>query len=69
MLYRRFGYLQSRVLLKKQDELRQLEQQLDNMDEDDMCEDVEIVSSMRYQGELRKSLLDEIELKFCEYGT
>ncbi|RDW91668.1 hypothetical protein BP5796_02833 [Coleophoma crateriformis] len=32
MLYRRFGYLQARILLYKQDELRSLEQELDHLD-------------------------------------
>ncbi|PQE21152.1 Peptidase C14 caspase domain protein [Rutstroemia sp. NJR-2017a BVV2] len=32
MLYRRFGYLQSRILLHRQDELRELEEDLYNLD-------------------------------------
>jgi hypothetical protein len=36
MLYRRFGYLQSRVLLEKQDDLRQLEEALKRLDEEDV---------------------------------
>jgi hypothetical protein len=32
MLYRRFGYLQARILLDKQDELRRLEEELDTYD-------------------------------------
>lgn len=32
MLYRRFGYIHSRLLLYKQDELRELEASLHNMD-------------------------------------
>ena len=31
-IYRRFGYLQARLLLEKQDELRQLEEELAEMD-------------------------------------
>lgn len=34
MLYRRFGYLQSRVLSDKQDELRELEEELASLDAD-----------------------------------
>jgi hypothetical protein len=32
MIYRKFGYLQSRLLLYKQDELRHLERELDRQD-------------------------------------
>jgi hypothetical protein len=35
MVYRRFGYLHSRVLLRKQDKLRKLEDELDSYDDDD----------------------------------
>jgi hypothetical protein len=35
MLYRRFGYLHSRILLRKQDKLRKLEDELDSYDNDD----------------------------------
>jgi hypothetical protein len=33
MVYRRFGYIQSRLLLDKQDELRKLEQELGDFDQ------------------------------------
>jgi len=39
MVYRRFGYFQARVLLEKQDELRELEEQLDDIDHDDSKDD------------------------------
>jgi len=68
MLYRRFGYLQSRVLLEKQDELRALEEQLDALDEDDMYQDFDKLYSREGQGQERKDLLVRIEAKFCEYG-
>lgn len=32
MVYRRFGFLYSRLLLDKQDELREIEENLDNID-------------------------------------
>ncbi|KAH8678811.1 hypothetical protein BGZ60DRAFT_428633 [Tricladium varicosporioides] len=35
MIYRRFGYLHSRVLLRIQDQLRKLEQELDRYDKED----------------------------------
>jgi hypothetical protein len=34
LLYRKFGYLQSRVLLDKQDQLRLLEKELHELDDD-----------------------------------
>lgn len=34
MMYRKFGYLQSRVLLDKQDQLRILEKELQEVDDD-----------------------------------
>lgn len=71
MIYRRFGHLQARILLNKQDELRQLWAQLKDLDEffgikypsrlycrercDAECEDY-------------KKLLTLIEQKYNEYG-
>jgi hypothetical protein len=42
-LYRRFGYLQSRVLLEKQDDLRQLERELERLDQQDKEADEELL--------------------------
>ena len=67
MLYRRFGYLQARVLLQKQDEMRALEDELDELDDADE-EDFSKLYQRETQGEMRKKLLDRIETKFCEYG-
>jgi hypothetical protein len=72
MLYRRFGFLQARLLLYKQDELRRLEMELDNMDQTDAKENPIILQSRRKDdaevGE-RKKLLQTIDLKLKEYGT
>jgi hypothetical protein len=35
MLFRRFGYIHARILLQKQDELKEIEEQLRSMDERD----------------------------------
>ena len=77
-LYRRFGYLQSRILLQKQDELRDLEDLLLQMDQrDDLTEDGrECLQSRDLDesredeppGETRKELLSRIEKKLLEYG-
>lgn len=71
MVYRRFGYLQARLLLHKQDVLRELEDDLDRMDAVDVSRDPD---SMRLREDSdienpqRKALFLEIEKKFKEYG-
>ena len=69
MIYRRFGYLQSRILLEKQDELRSLEQQLDELDASEMHNAPNNLFVREHQGEVRKKLLENIELVFGNYGT
>lgn len=71
MLFRRFGYLQKRVLLYKQDELRELEGRLAKLDEDDaaakafgLCSRV----SDNIKSPTRKQLIAEVESKLKEYG-
>ncbi|KAK4931278.1 hypothetical protein LTR49_002336 [Elasticomyces elasticus] len=66
-LYRRFGYLQSRLLLDKQDELRQLEKQLDSMDTSE--ENPAALITRSGQGQPRKELLTKIESKFRDYAS
>jgi hypothetical protein len=61
MLYRRFGYLHARILLSKQDELRELEEQLDREDFVGMHQMAE------GQPENRRILLGVIEQKLSEY--
>lgn len=67
MIYRRFGYLQSRILLQKQDEMRELEDQLDTMDKEDMENDFDKLYSRKSQGAARLDLLTTIENTFCQY--
>lgn len=66
-VYRRFGYLQSRLLLEKQDGLRVLEQRLDKYDDDDRA-----LSNTRDlepdERGPREELLREIEQAFNSYG-
>jgi hypothetical protein len=45
MLYRRFDYIQARLLLYKQDELRELEGELENLDAIDENEDPSLLRS------------------------
>jgi hypothetical protein len=72
MLYRRFGYLQARLLLDKQDDLRRLEAKLDRLDKQvaqgDCPEDLSTRDLEPEDAQKRKILMDEIELRFCEYG-
>ena len=78
MIYRRFGALHARLLLNKQDELRELEDDLRDMDEQDAKdEDTDIYLMSRTKDnkrepiegrETRKQLLETIEKKTLEYG-
>ena len=71
MLYRRFGFLQARLLLNKQDELRELEKDLDRLDKVDQGKDPSLLKSREKDDATsgrRKKLLSEIERKFTEYG-
>lgn len=72
MLYRRFGYLQARLLLDKQDDLRRLEAKLDKLDKEVSEGDRSVNLSTRdlkpEDVKIRGTLMDEIERRFCEYG-
>lgn len=68
-LYRRFGYLQSRLLLEKQDALRVLEKRLDDFDDGDRAESNTRESDFGPGDRSpRQKLLDEIEQEFNSYG-
>lgn len=73
MVFQRFGYLQSRLLLQKQDDLRQLETQLDRLDEADARNDpISLRTRELAEDEAAKpqaELLGRIEKNFCEYCT
>lgn len=71
MIYRRFGFLQARLLLNKQDELRELEKDLDRLDKVDERKDPSLLKSREKDDAAngrRKKLLYDIEEKFKEYG-
>jgi len=71
MIYRRFGYLQARLLLDKQDELRRLEERLGEMDEEATGLDHDELCTRDRRGKkanARKALLENVEEKFCSYG-
>jgi hypothetical protein len=72
MVYRRYGYLHARLLLKKQEHLRQLERRLDDMDrEDKEARPESLVTMNNYNSEEareRRELEEEIEKQLLEYG-
>jgi hypothetical protein len=71
MLYRRFGFLQARVLLYKQDELRAFETTLDKLDKGDEKNRPRMLLSREQDDaddDFRKKLMLEIEHKFKDYG-
>jgi hypothetical protein len=68
MLYRRFGFLQARLLLNKQDQLRALEEELDDIDKDDNVRYLKSRDMDDADERPRTRLLQEIETKFKEYG-
>lgn len=73
MLYRRFGYLQSRILLEKQERLRLLEEELDELDhyqtstpgDENALITLDLESSKRTP---RSELMTKIEPAWTEYG-
>ena len=67
-IYRRFTKLRARLILRKQDRLTVLEEQLEDIDR---TEDVSLfLASNRLDGnDRRQSLLDEIEQILQEYGA
>ena len=78
MVYRRFGYVHSRLLLYRQDELRELEESLYEMDKrDEINENGKLCLASREidndredlgARESRSSLIDRIEKKSLQYG-
>ncbi|KAL9006542.1 MAG: hypothetical protein Q9188_000702 [Gyalolechia gomerana] len=79
MIYRRFGFLYSRVLLSKQDELRQLEEDLDALDRSDASGTDRTRKCLKSQSkdyarekldgvQTRKELLQAVESKLYQYG-
>jgi len=66
-IYRRFGYLQSRLLLDKQDELRVLEARLDEYDREHELDGITRALSPEKINP-RNALLKEVETAFNAYG-
>ncbi|CAG8977493.1 hypothetical protein HYALB_00009325 [Hymenoscyphus albidus] len=71
MLYRRFGFLQTRLLLNKQAELREYEKDLDRIDEEDRMKFPRRLKSREKDNASdgrRKVLLHDIQSAWVEYG-
>jgi hypothetical protein len=73
MVYRRFGYLQARLLLEKQERLRLLEEKLDSLDKQQTLdeEDELALCTMDLNPDLkveRGKLMADVEKGFNEYG-
>ena len=70
---RRFGFLHQRVLLYRQDELRDLEDQLIRLDDEDQEEMPKALKSRKLddvrEGSYRKALIQTIDDKLKEYGN
>lgn len=69
---RRFGFLHQRVLLYRQDELRDLEDQLIRLDDEDKDDAPKALKSRKLddvrEGSYRKGLIQQIDDKLKEYG-
>ena len=79
MSYRRFGYLFSRVLLARQDELSVMESELNGMDKQDADEGNELYIKSHSQDAIREGvpqtwpcsrteMMDKLEVKLTQYG-
>jgi len=76
LMARKYGVLHNRVLLYRQDELRDLEEQLFGLDAQDAQDEegdgkVALTSRLRddqREGSMRKALIQEIDEKLKEYG-
>ncbi|KAL9088954.1 MAG: hypothetical protein Q9165_006011 [Trypethelium subeluteriae] len=72
MVYRRFGFLQSRLLLEKQDEMRKLEKRIDRADASAAKTDPETLKTRDLnEGDAapRRALFKQAEAAFRDYGS
>lgn len=69
MMYRRFGFLHSRLLLQAQDRIRATRGQLDSLDSGDQEQSIGMNLMEARQFEQRKSLLNLVRQELSEYRT
>lgn len=71
MVYQKFGYLQARILLHKQQELKELELRLTTLDQQYQIYQPthhRVTKSNDPESEPHRVLMQNIEEKFKEYG-
>jgi hypothetical protein len=69
-IFRRFGYLQSRLLLNKQEDLRYAEQRLQELETEMIKQNKDRLcfrETFGPDGDEHQKLLEDIEQKFCSY--
>lgn len=66
MMYRRFGWCQSRLLLRKQKEIADMEKELEF--QDSFFRDAETRESREEISDYREGLLSKLEAKLTEYS-
>jgi len=73
MAYRRFGHVQSRLLLEAQDDLRRLESELDDLDVDETADNKQALCSRELHNASwspqRQSLMKDLKVAYNEYAT
>jgi hypothetical protein len=74
MTYRRFGFVQARLLLEKQERLRLLEVELDNLDKEQTGQegDEDVLCTLNVDEEFKEArdeLMGRVETAFNEYGA
>ncbi|KAF2759506.1 hypothetical protein EJ05DRAFT_300449 [Pseudovirgaria hyperparasitica] len=69
MIYRRFGYLQARLILRKQDELRELEDELKDIDTEVAMNHKERLTTRMWDSVEQKKLMKKIESNFRSYAS
>lgn len=67
MMFRRFGYIQTRLLLEKQARLLLLEEELDRIDNLDNEDNRINTMSVQLRTSQYHTLIDKIEASFNEY--
>ena len=66
-IFRRFGYVQARLLLEKQDDMRRLENEMLEMDKKDHGTKSQRLTTR--DEEPKRDLLQRLETKYHEYGN
>lgn len=73
MMFRKYSTVQARLLLEKQDEVRMLEYELDDLDHADLLTEPQRLCSRRRRDEVdakaRRELMERLEKAFREYAS